>query len=158
MFVAEALLGVGLGNFASLVGAASVSAFSFYLPWLLYLRCFAGRLSRGKQLLCWLWFFFGLGLAAAGVVASVQQMASMAGAGLFEAPCHQNAFYMGRYATDGADGEGGYSAATGLGSFYQTYYREACVAGRIDCAQAGACCHWSASLRRVVCPDGEDGA
>lgn len=159
VFVAEALIGVGLGNFSSLAGAVSISAFSFYLPWILYWRLFACDMSTFQKILYLFWALFGIGLSCLGIYASVSQMSSMASSGLFRAPCKQNAFYLGSFSTpDGVDnhGQGGYSSDTGDGSFHDTFYAATCTGlhGRppsIDCAQYGACCSYNASVMRITC-------
>jgi hypothetical protein len=116
VFFAEALIGVGLGNFASLAGAVSISCFSFYMPFIIYMRVFP--VQRGKQAFYGLCAAFAITMAFLAVVASAQQMATMANAGLFSAPCHQNAYFMGEY----GGGNGGYSPDRGPGSFYDTFY------------------------------------
>merc|ERR1712048_1296110 len=45
VFAAEALLDFGLGEFSALVGAASCSAFSFYLPWLVHWKLHGSTMS-----------------------------------------------------------------------------------------------------------------
>mmetsp|Transcript_3689 Transcript_3689/g.9378 ORF Transcript_3689/g.9378 Transcript_3689/m.9378 type:complete len:553 (+) Transcript_3689:75-1733(+) len=156
VFVAEALLGVGLGSFASLVGAISVSAFSFYLPWVLYLRFFWREMSCWRKALYLLWVLFGVAMAALGTYSSIKEMSNMAVSGLFSAQCRQNAFYMGQFNTVDSLGDGGYSNSTRPGSFYDTFYKAACTSldgseANINCAQYGACCAFDEEAKRIAC-------
>lgn len=159
VFVAEALIGVGIGNFSSLVGAISISAFSFYLPWVLYWVFFGDEMRLSQKILYFAWALFGIALSCLGIYASVKQMSSMATSGLFSAPCKQNAFYMGTFSTPaGIDnhGNGGYSSQTGPGSFHDTFYAAACTGlhGRppnIDCAQYGDCCSYNSTALQITC-------
>ena len=146
VLAAEALLGVGLQNLVSLVGAAAIAAFSFYLPWVLALRLTpAEDLPKGWRLLCIAGTVFGVFLSLAGVYFSLQAMASSDSSGLFSAPCKQNAFFMGEFSVHDAAGKrvagaGGYSRETGPGTFHDTFYREVCERGRLECSQYGVCC------------------
>lgn len=159
VFVAEALIGVGLGNFSSLVGAVSIAAFSFYLPWVLHLVLLGNEMTLGQKILYVSWTIFGIGLSFLGIYASLNLMSSMASDGLFQAACKQNAFYMGEFSTPaGIDnhGFGGYSSARGPGTFHDTFYAAACkgLHGKppsIDCAQYGTCCSYNASALQVTC-------
>jgi amino acid permease len=159
VFVAEALIGVGVGNFSSLVGAISISAFSFYLPWVLHLILLGDEMTLGQKIMYYFWVLFGVGLSLLGIYASVKTMSSIADAGLFQAPCKQNAFFMGRFSTPNGISNhdfGGYSDATGPGTFHDTIYAAACTGlhGRpanIDCAQYGACCSYNSSALMVTC-------
>mmetsp|Transcript_20136 Transcript_20136/g.46924 ORF Transcript_20136/g.46924 Transcript_20136/m.46924 type:complete len:578 (-) Transcript_20136:151-1884(-) len=163
VFVAEALLGVGLGSFASLVGALSVSAFSFYLPWVLYLKLLWNSMSCWKKVIYFLWVIFGVAMAVLGTYSSIKEMQNMAVHGFFDAPCRQNAFYMGKFNTADIHGDGGYSRATGPGSFYATFYQAACVGldgkpANINCAQYGACCQYDDTVDHVVCDNAAQGS
>lgn len=159
VFVAEALIGVGLGNFSSLVGAVSIAAFSFYLPWLLYLKFFGSEMSMGRKLIYGFWIVFGVGVSILGIYSSAKQMSTMASAGLFTGPCKQNAFYMGEFGHESSGGHhglenGGYSASRAPGSFYATVYSATCLGpeANINCGQQESCCQYDDSLNRMVCP------
>jgi len=160
VLVAEALIGVGLGNFSSLVGAISISAFSFYLPWVLHLVLLGHEMALWQKILYYSWVLFGVVLSFLGIYASLNLMSSMASSGLFEAPCKENAFYLGDFSfPEGIDnhGYGGYSSAVGPGTFHDTFYAAACTGihgrpPRIDCAQYGTCCSYNASARQITCP------
>merc|ERR1719409_1904121 len=74
VIVAEAVLDVGLGFFSGFVGAVSMTAFSFYLPWMVYWRLCGDRMSMGMKLVCLLWAVAGIAVAIAGCYTSIQQM------------------------------------------------------------------------------------
>lgn len=143
VIVAEAVLDVGLGFFSGFVGAIAMTAFSFYLPWLVYWRLCHNRMSVGMKLVCPFWGILGIAMAIAGVVTSVQQMSDMAG-GIFkfkQSNCAENSFYVGRYSGGNTPKDlrdhGAFSLDDGPGSFYQDYYMPACGGPKvlINCAQ-----------------------
>lgn len=143
VIVAEAVLDVGLGFFSGFIGAIAMTAFSFYLPWLVYWRLCHNRMSVGMKLVCAFWGILGIAMAIAGVVASVQQMSGMAG-GIFkfqQSNCGENSFYIGRYSGGNTPKDlrdhGAFSLDEGPGSFYHDYYMPACGGPKvlINCAQ-----------------------
>jgi len=132
VIVAEAVLDVGLGFFSGFVGAVCMTAFSFYLPWIVYWRLCHNNMSVAMKVVCAFWGFLGAAVAVAGAVTSVQQMSSMAG-GIFvfqQSHCAENAFYVGQYS--GGDtpaalhSEGAFSFDQGPSSFYEQYYLPTC--------------------------------
>jgi len=156
VFVAEALLGVGLQNIVSLVGALAIAAFSFYLPWVIYMKLFWREMTQVRKAIYVSWTLFGLLLSAGGIWFSGEAMSHMDSDGLFRAPCAMNAFFMGKFSvaghspSDDPDGNGGYSSNVGPGSFHDTFYKLSCVEGRIGCSQYGACCQVEGD--RIRCP------
>jgi len=160
VFVAIAFLSDGIGNIQGLVGALAVSAFSFYLPWVMYWKVFRHEMSLLMKLVCAFWFTLGIGAAVAGTVASMKSMSSMSG-GFFdlgEQICSENAFYMGTFAGGGLKNpsrQGAFSHDQGPGSFYDTFYRNACKGDdgpQLLCAQPNVhCCAWNMKENRVIC-------
>lgn len=143
VIVAEAVLNVGLGFFSGFVGAVSMTAFSFYLPWLVYWRLCHNTMSFGMKLVCAFWGLLGIAVAVAGCVTSVQLMSDMSG-GIFvfdQSHCAENAFYIGQYSGGNTPAKyrhsGAFSLDQGPGSFYQEYYQPICLSSNIDisCAQ-----------------------
>jgi len=131
LVAAEALLHVGLGFFSSLVGSTAMTAFSFYLPWVVLWRLRGTEISPLMKVVCLFWILCGLFAAGAGLYFSAKEMAHMSG-GLFvfePEDCAQNAFYIGRYSGGGyhnPDNRGAFSTTKGNGSFYQDYYLPTC--------------------------------
>lgn len=143
VIVAEAVLDVGLGFFSGFVGAVSMTAFSFYLPWMVYWRLCGDRMSMGMKLVCLIWAIAGIAVAIAGCYTSIQQMGEMSG-GIFkfqDSHCAENSFYIGVYSggdTVNTNKAGAHSLDMGNNSFYQNYYLPTCHGqGGVDinCAQ-----------------------
>jgi len=108
-----------------------MTAFSFYLPWMVYWRLCGDRMSMGMKLVCLFWAVAGIAVAIAGCYTSIQQMGDMSG-GLFkfqDSHCAENSFYIGIYSggdTVNTNGAGAHSLDQGNNSFYKNYYLPAC--------------------------------
>jgi len=160
VLTAMAFLSDGIGNIQGLVGALSVAAFSFYLPWVMYWRVHRHEMRVSMKVACAFWFTLGFGAAVAGAVASGMEMMKMSG-GFFTFPqsiCGANSFYMGVWGGGGVKKnplhDGAFSDRKGPGSFHDTFYAATCRADgiRIDCAQPNLhCCDWDENQQQVIC-------
>merc|ERR1712107_134535 len=164
VFTALATLTDGIGNIQGLVGALAVAAFSFYLPWLMYWRVFQHEMSIRMKMACAFWFILGFGVSVAGTYTSIIEMTKMSGGFLKfpETACAENSFYMGVWGGGGVYSNkhkhGAFSRDKGEGSFYATFYQQACHAKdgidgvNILCAQPDLhCCSWNTESQAVLC-------
>lgn len=145
LFVAEALYSVPLGIFSGFTGAVAMTAFSFYLPWLVHWKLHGNEMSRTMKSICLFWGILGIAVAVAGTVTSAQAMggAFSAAGGIFDfnvtSQCSHNSFFIGKYGGGGftPDGNGAFSGNMGNGSFYQNFYVPVCSEDKsiIQCAQ-----------------------
>ena len=65
---------------------------------------------------------------------SLQDILAQSSAGVFDAACRENAFFLGSTPADA------YSCANDT-LFYRNFYERACVQGDIACSQYGSCYH-----------------
>ncbi len=75
---------------------------------------------------------FGVGVSVCGIYFTLQDILAQSSAGVFDAACRENAFFLGSTPADA------YSCANDT-VFYRNFYERACVQGDIACSQYGSC-------------------
>jgi len=157
VFLALMLIGFPLGVLFSLISAITSAAFSFYLPYIFGLRVFHQSMSSAKKV----WYVtaavLSVVLSGIGIYSSIQAMADVGSASVFafEQTCSAGGFFMGQYDSKGYHGKfGGYSNATGPGTFHDTFYAGTCYSN-INCGQPGygadgGGCSWADQSESVI--------
>ena len=132
LLLAQMFLGVGLQNVVSLVGAIAICALTFYLPFVMHARIFWAEMTKLRLAWYALNVLFGVGVSVCGIYFTMQDILGQSSAGVFDAACRENAFFLGSAPADA------YSCSNDT-VFYREFYERACVQGDIACSQYGSC-------------------
>jgi len=161
LFLGQMFIGFSVFTLFSLVSAITAAAFSFYLPYVFAWIAFGSELSARRKAMYALFIAVSLAFSGIGIYTSAAQIASFKSAKLFdfEGTCSSAGFFMGQWKSNNyAGNNGGYSHATGNGTFHDTFYRGACggngYGGNLNCGQAcstGFCC-WNKDRTGIDCP------